>query len=361
MSDLANTRRNPDIVDNATDWIAKLDRGLTGDEERRFKAWLFESDGNYAVFMELAKLWDRMDILESLAVTREDSERRPGGGWRKALPIAASIAAIALASAWIASNFEIADAPIAMDIDTRAVYETDTGARAKYELEDGSRIVLNTNTRVTIDFTSTNRFLHLDRGEIHIQVASDPSRPLSVYSGGRVVQAVGTEFNVEISDDKSIEIVVSEGVVMVGVIDGNVADRISAEPIALPRSSTLVAAGQEVVVRQGDDAVAAPKPIEDEEIAVKLSWREGNLIFRGEPLEEAISEVSRYTAVEFIILDEAAKKERVAGLFRAGDVDGLLEALRQNFNITYERIADNQVILGSAQDDAAEEQSAQPQ
>ena len=102
MSDLANTRRNPDIVDNATDWIAKLDRGLTGDEERRFKAWLFESDGNYAVFMELAKLWDRMDILESLAVTREDSERRPGGGWRKALPIAASIAAIALASAWIA-------------------------------------------------------------------------------------------------------------------------------------------------------------------------------------------------------------------------------------------------------------------
>ena len=39
----------------------------------------------------------------------------------------------------------------------------------------------------------------------------------------------------------------------------------------------------------------------------------------------------------------------------ASNVDGLLEALRQNFNITYERVADNQVVLGSAQEGAEED------
>jgi len=352
MNDFANIRKNPGIVEKATDWIAKLDRGLSADEERRFKAWLFEDDGNYAVFMEMAKLWDRMDELELLAITRSEPAHTSRKIWRSVLPIAASLAAITLVGIWATASRDVVDMPGVTVAETQETYETGTGHRSEYVLEDGSRIVLNTDTRVSVDFTSGNRLLHLQKGEIHIEVAHDPSRPFSVYLGGRLVQAVGTEFNVEISDDQSIEIIVTEGVVMVGVVDEDVADRVADQPIVLSPSSTLVAAGQEVVVQQDDDPadVIVPAQIEDEDIAVKLSWREGNLIFRGEPLEEAISEVSRYTAVEFIILDEDAKKERVAGLFRAGDVDGLLEALRQNFNITYERVADNQVVLGSAQE-----------
>ena len=58
-----------------------------------------------------------------------------------------------------------------------------------------------------------------------------------------------------------------------------------------------------------------------------------------------MSEVGRYTEVQFIFLDEESKKVRVAGLFKAGDVDGLLAALRQNFNISYEWVADDKITL----------------
>ena len=85
--------------------------------------------------------------------------------------------------------------------------------------------------------------------------------------------------------------------------------------------------------------------IEPEEIAVKLSWRQGSLIFRGESLEEAVYEVGRYTAVEFIFLDDESKKVKISGRFKAGDVDGLLAALRENFKISYERAGDGKIYL----------------
>jgi hypothetical protein len=54
--------------------MAKLDRGLTVSEEARFKAWLFEEDGSYEVFMAMAKAWDRMDYLTMLGQGKADDD-----------------------------------------------------------------------------------------------------------------------------------------------------------------------------------------------------------------------------------------------------------------------------------------------
>ena len=227
------------------------------------------------------------------------------------------------------------------------VYETAIGEQATYELADGTRIALNTNSRVTVNYSASNRLLHLEHGELHITVARDKARPLSVLVVDRVVQAVGTEFNIEITGEQRIELVVTEGVVMVGISAGATDARSRQAPLVLTQNATPVAAGQEVVIDANDDPAkpVATETVDADDIAVKLSWREGNLIFRGESLEEAVSEVGRYTEVQFIFLDEESKKVRVAGLFKAGDVDGLLAALRQNFNISYEWVADDKITL----------------
>ena len=46
-------------------------------------------------------------------------------------------------------------------------------------------------------------------------------------------------------------------------------------------------------------------------------------------------------------MDEESKKEQVAGLFKAGDVDALLAVLRKSFNISYEWVGDDKVALVS--------------
>ena len=51
--------------------------------------------------------------------------------------------------------------------------------------------------------------------------------------------------------------------------------------------------------------------------------------------------------MEFVIEDEELKTRRVAGLFKAGDIAGFLVSLEANFDVSYERL-DEQTILLSA-------------
>ena len=337
--------------DEASLWIAKVDKGLSAQDETDLKAWLIASDANHATFMKMAKLWDRMDVLAKLAEICPDAAKVPSRSQRYAWPLTAVAASVLVAGAvafWMfpGSGTREATGPVTVAV-AADVYQTAIGEQAAHTLADGSRLVLNTNSRVTVTYSAGNRLLHLEQGEIHLTVARDKARPLSVRVGPRVVQAVGTEFNIEITREQRIELMVTEGVVLVGIVEGAVDEGNPEAPLVLAQAATLVAAGQAVTIDNGADPAAplVTDTLDTKDIAVKLSWREGNLIFRGESLEEAVSEVERYTEVQFIFLDEESKKVRVAGLFKAGDVDGLLAALRQNFNITYEWVADDTITL----------------
>jgi len=341
-------------LEEAGDWIAAIGRGLTEEDEQELGAWLSSSSANYDVFMELACLWDDMDGLGRLAdLFPEPAPKRRYPSSRAILATAASIV-VALALFAVFQTPDIADQTMGepASVVMAGSYSTEIGEQSTHQLSDGSIITLNTNSSVRVDFTESNRLLILERGELHVKVAHDPDRRLSVIVGNRVVQAVGTEFNVEITQDQSIELVVTDGVVMVGVVDATDEEASPDTPLLLTQSSTVVGAGEGVLIAANDqnaESVDAER-VESDEIAVKLSWREGNLIFRGESLEEAVAEVGRYTAVEFVFLDEDAKAVRVAGLFKAGDVEGLLSALRNHFDITYEWQGEDRILLSAEED-----------
>jgi transmembrane sensor len=186
--------------------------------------------------------------------------------------------------------------------------------------------------------------LRLEAGEVHVQVAKDPQRPLSVLVGGHVVQALGTAFNIELRPDLKIELVVTEGSVRLGPQVTSEEQSRNDVKIRLPDSAKVITAGQEVVMNQGIDQAM---PISESEIQVRLSWQKGNLVFRGETLAVAVQEVERYTGVEFIFLDESLKEVRVSGFFRAGDVDGMLAVLKENFDISFQHESETRVLLYS--------------
>ena len=108
----------------------------------------------------------------------------------------------------------------------------------------------------------------------------------------------------------------------------------------------FISQAERVVLNSGEEAVEVLEP---EEIEVQLSWRSGNLIFRGESLATAVTEVGRYTSVEFVIQEEALRRVRVAGLFKTGDVSGFLSSLEANFDIVYKRADDETVVLSAAE------------
>lgn len=324
--------------DEASQWIAKLDRGLTAAETAALQQWMAAQPENTAVLLDMARLWDKMEALSELAALFPAPRERPSRAPVWATAIAASLLVAALA-VWFSVTGSV---PYPHPAPSEYVYQTGIGEHTRITLADGSLLTLNTNSRVTVEYTDQYRLLTLERGELYVAVAQDPQRPLSVIAGGQIVQAIGTQFSVEITSQQEIELVVVEGKVQVGVHNRAAQTTAKEPPRTVEPAPRLLSAGQ--ATRLGSTKVHIDT-VSAADIEVKLSWRQGNLIFRGESLEEAVREVERYTPVEFVFLDPELKQIRVAGLFKAGDVDGLLATLRENFNIVYQYTDEQKVLL----------------
>lgn len=349
MSNIYELSSQEEIYDQASHWIAKLDRSLSEEEELCLKDWLEQNDRHQEVLFEMASMWDSMDSLARLSslfpVPTRSTSHSPQ---RFYFAAAASFLIMLLAGVWGVLNYAPSSAPswmlawqVNQNID--GVYDTSVGEHSRVNLPDGSSLVLNTNSRIQVKYSDDARLFFLERGEVHIDVAHDKSRPLSVIAGDKVVQAVGTAFNVQIFDDREIELIVTDGKVLVAEHNSEQSfDDIDQKP--LPITSLAISKGEKIVLGTKGQKV---QKIEAAEIEASLSWRHGNLVFRGETLKEALSEISRYTDVKFEIEDDSVGDIRIAGMFKVGDVKGLLLTLEQNFHIDHRKLDGNRVILKS--------------
>lgn len=355
MSKVVSMRHHEGRLAEASRWVARMDKGLSSTDEAALQDWMAKDPRNVHELLTVTRDWDEMDELSRLAELFPEEDGRPTAApQRNRIWVAAAVVILSIASGvWWLSGFGSADsAPTSASIaDT---FETAIGEQSTITLTDGTVVVLNTNSLLRVAYTDKARVLLLERGELHVEVADDGARPLSVIARDRIVQAVGTAFTVEITERDRVEVIVTNGKVLVGVRPAQPRTSESARgeqqrPLAIPpvlaeTDANTVDAGQVVLLGTPQPVVAS---VTDEEIEVRLSWREGRLVFRGESLEEALAEIERYTTVQFVFLDPDLKTRSVTGRFRAGDVEGLLIALKTNFNISYERGADGQVLLRS--------------
>lgn len=339
MKELGAAEVSRQIMEEASLWIIRMDSGEYNPEE--LVRWMQTSREHATCLFQLASTWDNTDILSYLSeiFPLQDNQRK---SLAKPLAIAASlVAAVALPLLLLreAPLSEESGHPEITDASSyQADFETEIGEHSTVNLPDGSEIVLNTDTKIEVKFTEEQRLVNLPSGEAHFEVAHDPERPLSVSAGDKIVQAVGTAFSVELVRDGEITVIVSDGKVIVRdkfeSIEANISTSLE-EVIPLSR-------GQMFILSENDEQVS---PVSSEEIAQALSWREGNLVFKGETLKHAIAEINRYTKIKIRISDQDLEEVKLAGLFRAGDVDGLLIALQETFQINHKRVGQDLIVL----------------
>lgn len=348
MANLSKLPLHDEALTEACSWIAKIDRGITAGEEIALKQWLSDGADNRKAILKTAKLWDSMDTLSRLSdIFPRRTPNHDRLMW-SALAIAASIilaVTVGFLSTDNQSGLKVGETQTSASIvTTKGLYETALGEHSTVILQDDSQVTLNTSSLIRVHYSDHQRLIILERGEIHVQVSRDESRPLSVLAGSTIVQAVGTAFNIELSSNKEVELTVTQGSVLVGGAKGNIGE-VPEIPFELAANSLSVSAGQAVILGSLNEEISV---VNSDEIEVRLAWRDGNIIFRGETLGEAVDEISRYTAVKFFFLDDTAKQVRVAGRYKVDDVDGLLAALAGNFAISYERTVDNRIFLSSS-------------
>ena len=94
------------------------------------------------------------------------------------------------------------------------------------------------------------------------------------------------------------------------------------------------------------------KPIQtlrQDQVARKLSWRDGMLVFSGESLEQVVEEVSRYTTQSIVITDASIRDIRIGGYFKAGETQAMFDAFETSFGVQVSRIDSGLVHLSRAQ------------
>jgi len=226
-----------------------------------------------------------------------------------------------------------------------AHFITTVGGQKTLELVDGSTIILNTNSEIDIKITPTSRTINLSRGEAHFDVASDMKRPFEVFAGGGVVEAVGTAFTVQLHQE-NVEVTVTDGVVkLLTQPETQITPVfIESENEQAPALTAIAAltAGQNAVFSKQIQSV---EWMSDDELEQKLLWREGFIIFAGEPLSKVVADISRYTEIIIEIEEPSLEETPIGGRFKVGDVEGLFEALENIFNVKVNRINSAHVKL----------------
>jgi len=205
-------------------------------------------------------------------------------------------------------------------------YATDIGEQMSVQLNDGSNLRLNTDSRVRVRFSGQQRRVLLDRGEAFFQVAHDSQRPFLVQAGGAQVRAIGTRFDVR-RDGQRIRVVLTQGVVVV-------------DHTRVPDTAVTLKPGQAVNLTAGEEAKA-----ETVDSQAAVSWTQGQLTFHDRPLSEAVAEVNRYSRRKVTLGAGAPAQARVNGVFEIGDVDTFVAAVAEGLELTAERRADGRFAL----------------
>ena len=322
---MSDTRDSPRARHEAAAWFARLKRrAVTTASLRAFRDWRQEPD-NAAAYRSVETAWSAAgglaDDPEIRAATRAALARRPlRARIRDALSdhprLAWGLGGLACAALILGATGPVLLQP---------TYATATGEQRLVILKDGSRVRLNTDSKVRVRFSGRERHVDLVRGEAFFEAAHDASRPFLVDAGRADVRALGTRFDVR-RDDGRVQVTLVEGKVRVRQ-DGKA-------------QAFTLAPSQQIVLDPG--RAAAPEPADTARLT---SWTTGRLIFHETPLAEAVAEVNRYAGQKIALDDAALGAAPVSGVFDTGDTRAFLAAVSRLFDLTAAPGPDGRTVL----------------
>jgi transmembrane sensor len=304
--------------------------------------------------MEMAR-WHGPDVISVLSMLYPDSPELQSPRARRgvvSITLAACAAALLVGMATIAMTGHTPwtffhHSHQTLDVATRT-YETGVGERRVITLPDNSAVTLNTQTRISVAYSLNTRSIYVASGEASFDVAPKADWPFNVNVGRRSFSATDAKFNVRMLTSDDVELTVAQGAVT--VLD---APRSLPDTPAKRRAYLIYATYGETTLNAFQTALVEPSyqsvyTLDPGEVDARLAWQRGLLIFKGALLEDVLAEMDRYTTTRFVLASKALGTIRIEGDFRAGDIDGLLLALRKNFAIDSQRIGPNRIVLTPA-------------
>lgn len=210
---------------------------------------------------------------------------------------------------------------------------TSKGQKSNIILRDGSKIVLNSDTRVTYDkdFGLTNRNIKLT-GEAYFEVAKNKDLPFNVVANNTTTTAIGTAFNITaFKGESSTAISLVSGKVKIFSIGKS--DNTDSEVVLQPGQEYLVDENNEGAIVRSFDANKV------------ISWKDNMLYFDNTRIQELILTLERWYNVKVTVLNpEVMTDIRGTGQFKNESLQNVLRVLSYSLKFDYQ-LNDDKVTI----------------
>jgi transmembrane sensor len=306
---------------------------LPEQDRAKFDEWRMESKENESLFQKSLKAWESMQLLHemeqfnsfeaikkiNIRLSKQETPR-----WWISVQ---RIAAILLLPLLIYSGYiSIRNAYLIQQQEEHVVMQTISsrqGMVTQFELADGTKVWLNSGSALQFPDSFTGDFREVKlTGEAFFSVVKNEKQPFRVHAKDLNIDVLGTSFNVVCYNDERQEEVV--------LIEGKV--RLSTEKDQVEKVFGILQPGQRAVYKDDTNDVEAQKVDVDKYIA----WREGNLIFRNDKMEDVAKRLSRWYNVEFVISDPEIKSYIYKASFKNETLIQVLNLLKISAPIDYQ-------------------------
>ncbi|KRD74592.1 FecR domain-containing protein [Lysobacter sp. Root983] len=317
----------------AAAWFARLRADDVSESDRRdCRQWLNADPRHRAAYERIERMWSTLGEhaphpevalrirAETPAPAAPASARKRGT--RAAWWSGAAAALVALA----VIGWRLQPAPPVPE----QHYVTAIGESRTIALADGSRVSLDTDTRLQVRFSGEQRRISLVRGRAFFRVAKE-TRPFLVQTEDGSVKAVGTEF----------EVYRREGEIEVALIEGRVLLLAAAADGAAPVQLATLDPGQKASFGQRKPL----RMIQPDRHAALPAWLSGKLAFEDQALPAAVTEFNRYSHRRIVLQGEAVARIRVSGVFRSDDPHAFVEALQELYPVAVSASPSGDLLL----------------
>ena len=207
------------------------------------------------------------------------------------------------------------------------VVAVERGQKANITLPDGSKVWLNSQSRLTYstNFNVRQRELQLD-GEAYFEVAHNPNKPFIVRSNDISVRALGTAFGVKAyNEDVLISSILMKGKVLVTTPDG------------------------EAILKPNERIIYDKTKHKKEQTTVTnatdfTGWIHNELRFEDESLGDIAKTIRRIYNVEVVFASEKLKSQRYTGTINNNSLESVLNIISLTSPVSFQ-INNQQVTL----------------
>jgi transmembrane sensor len=307
---------------------------LSAEDRLLVESWRQLSPENEKHFRDLEFGWNALPLLNQMesfdsfaALTKinQKIDKREQNWFLWIQRIAAVlIVPVLIYSAYISiQHFSLKDEKIAEPI--LQTVSSRQGMVCQFTLEDGTKVWLNSGSTLEFptQFTGLRREVKLT-GEAYFEVAHNEQQPFEVNAHKLNIKVLGTSFDVASYEGDSVsEIVLVTGKVNLSASDGKEKKHLGT--MTPGQKSVFNAHRQKTVTEQV-------------EVEKYITWRDGNLIFRDDPMSEVTKRLSRWFNVEIEIVDKEIADYVYTATFRKENLQQVLNLLSLSAPISYKEI-----------------------